>query len=265
MVWLYAQGYSDPRWMTFNQARGAGYKIKKGSRGTSIEYWQFKSKTPIKDKSGKTVRDSNGDKVYLEAKLRKPLVARFTVFNGEQIEGLPEIEPKAVVPDWERDKRVEGILSKSGADIKHVGGNRAYYSLFRDQIVLPKPSQFVSSAKYYAVALHELGHWTGHESRLNRDMSGGFGSEQYAKEELRAEIFSFMLGGELRLGHDPGQHMAYVDHWIKALENDPREIFRASADAAKIQKYVLDLEINKERTAVPEVTASREADRSLTI
>ncbi|SET69885.1 putative DNA primase/helicase, partial [Nitrosomonas marina] len=99
--------------------------------------------------------------------------------------------------------------------------------------------QFETPDRYYATALHELGHWTGHETRLNRDLAHPFGSEGYAREELRAEIASMLLGHELGIGHDPGQHVAYVASWIKTLEEDPTEIFRAAADAEKIQDYVL--------------------------
>ncbi|SET57892.1 putative DNA primase/helicase, partial [Nitrosomonas marina] len=99
--------------------------------------------------------------------------------------------------------------------------------------------QFETPDRYYATALHELGHWTGHETRLNRDLAHPFGSEGYAREELRAEIASMLFGHELGIGHDPGQHAAYVASWIKTLEEDPTEIFRAAADAEKIQDYVL--------------------------
>ena len=107
---------------------------------------------------------------------------------------------------------------------------------------MPERGQFPSADNYYATALHELGHWTGHPSRLDRDLSNPFGSEGYAKEELRAEISSMILGNELGIGHDPGQHVAYVGSWIKVLQEDPLEIFRAAADAEKIQAFVLAFE-----------------------
>jgi putative DNA primase/helicase len=106
---------------------------------------------------------------------------------------------------------------------------------------LPGKAQFASAANYYATALHELGHWTGHASRLNRDLAHPFGSVGYAREELRAEITSMILGSELGIGHDPAQHAAYVGSWIKVLTKDPFEIFRAAADAEKIQRFVLGL------------------------
>ncbi|WP_140410188.1 zincin-like metallopeptidase domain-containing protein, partial [Escherichia coli] len=106
----------------------------------------------------------------------------------------------------------------------------------------PQQAAFPSADRYYATALHELGHWTGHASRLDRDLAHPFGSEGYAKEELRAEIASMIMGDELGIGHDPSQHVAYVKSWIKALQDDPLEIFRAAADAEKIQGFVLGLE-----------------------
>lgn len=127
----------------------------------------------------------------------------------------------------------------------------------RDQIVLPVPGQFESKDLYYATALHELGHWTGHKSRLDRDMGGSFGSEAYAKEELRAEIFSMVMGDKLQIGHDPARHASYIDSWIQVLEKDPREIFRASADAVKIKEYVLELEKAHDKNFKNEKTLSK--------
>ncbi|WP_256562624.1 zincin-like metallopeptidase domain-containing protein, partial [Pseudomonas sp. HMSC066A08] len=111
-----------------------------------------------------------------------------------------------------------------------------------DSITLPERNQFPTADNYYATALHELGHWTGHPSRLDRDLAHPFGSEGYAREELRAEIASLMLGERLEIGHDPGQHAAYVGSWIKALKEDPKEIFRAASDAERISGYVMDFE-----------------------
>ena len=116
-----------------------------------------------------------------------------------------------------------------------------------------------SADKYYATALHELGHWTGYESRLNRDLAHPFGSEGYAKEELRAEISSMLLGDTLGIGHDPGQHAAYVGSWIKSLRDDPLEIFRAAANAEKIQAFVLGLEQKQVQTQ--EETANQAHDQ----
>ncbi|WP_249374029.1 zincin-like metallopeptidase domain-containing protein, partial [Aeromonas salmonicida] len=148
------------------------------------------------------------------------------------------------------------ILKASGAIIRHDQADRAFYRMSTDSIHLPQKEAFPAADRYYATALHELGHWTGHTSRLDRDLAHPFGSEGYAKEELRAEIASMIMGDELGIGRDPSQHVAYVKSWIKALQDDPLEIFRAAADAEKIQGYVLGLE--QQRTQEQPVTLAQE-------
>ncbi|WP_239685066.1 zincin-like metallopeptidase domain-containing protein, partial [Ventosimonas gracilis] len=133
-------------------------------------------------------------------------------------------------------------MTASGANIGHQPGNRAFYHPENNRISLPEKSQFESAEGYYDTALHELGHWTGYESRLNRDLKHSFGSQGYAKEELRAEIASMMLAGEIGIAHDSEQNAAYVGAWIKVLKDDPQEIYRAAKDAEQIQRYVLGLE-----------------------
>ncbi|MCK5229472.1 MAG: hypothetical protein KAR13_04350, partial [Desulfobulbaceae bacterium] len=151
------------------------------------------------------------------------------------------VDPK-VNNEWERHDRAENILQQSDAKIEHVGGDKAAYYPIQDNIKLPQKGQFDTPDKYYATALHELGHWTGHASRLDRPLSNVFGSQDYAREELRAEIASYMVGMQLGIGHDPGQHLAYVDSWIRDLEDHPTEIFKACSDAEKIQSFVMNFE-----------------------
>ena len=167
--------------------------------------------------------------------LERPRSFVFTVFNAEQIDGLPAIE-RPEKRDWDPVQRAEDIIAASGARIEHKAGNRAFYRASEDKIVLPRQEQFQSADGYYSTALHELGHWTGHSSRLDREVGRNpFGSIEYAKEELRAEIASMMLGAEVGLsGREDDSHAAYVGSWCKVLEDDPREIFRAAADAEKI-------------------------------
>jgi len=246
-IWLHMQGYDDPRWMTYKQAKAAGAQVRKGSRGTRIIYWKFYDEQPMTDAQGRPVLDDEGKPRKVRVELERPRVFTAVVFNAQQIDGLPPMEAKPIGPDLERHARAEAILSNSGAKIAHVEGDRAFYRPSIDSITLPARHQFGSADAYYATALHELGHWTGHESRLNRDLSHPFGSEGYAREELRAEIASLMLGERLEIGHDPGQHAAYVASWIKVLENDPREIFRAAADAEKINRYVMAFELERAR------------------
>lgn len=238
-IHLLSQGRDDQRWLTFNQAKAAGAQVRKGEKSTSIQYWKFEEEQTKRDENNKPVLDGKGDPVKVRVRLERPKMFMANVFNAEQIDGLPLYQKPAQT--WNALERAETILQASGADIRH-SGDRAYYRPSTDNIQLPDKAQFPSADNYYATALHELGHWTGHGSRLDRDLSHPFGSEGYAKEELRAEIASMILGDELGIGHDPGQHASYVQSWIKALQNDPLEIFRAASDAEKIQTFVLGLE-----------------------
>lgn len=238
-IQLMMQGRSDPRWMTYNQANAQDAQVRKGEKSTMIQYWKF-SEERIKKEDGKPVLDAKGNQVKETVLLERPKCFHAYVFNAEQIDGLPAITRKEQT--WNAVERAEHILQASGARITHAAGDRAFYRPSTDSITMPERSQFPSADNYYATALHELGHWTGHPSRLDRDLSNPFGSEGYAKEELRAEISSMILGNELGIGHDPGQHVAYVGSWIKALQEDPLEIFRAAADAEKIQAFVLAFE-----------------------
>jgi putative DNA primase/helicase len=234
---LMSQPYNDTRWLTYKQASSLGAQVNKGEKGKSVQYWKFFEQRNKTDTNGKPVFDLDGQPIKEQLKLERPWVFYATVFNAQQIDNLPPLVINT--PDWDPLERAEQILQASNAVIRHGEADRAFYRPTTDSIHLPFKKQFAEAHQYYATALHELGHWSGHESRLNRDLTHPFGSEGYAKEELRAEIASMLLGSELGIGHDPGQHVAYVGSWIKVLEQDPMEIFRAAADAEKIQDYVL--------------------------
>lgn len=238
------EGYTDPRWMTFNQARDLNASVNKNEHGRKIMYAVTHYEINKKNANGRPVIGADGqpEKVYVE--YDSPRMKYYTVFNAQQMTGLAPRE-LTIEHVWDQHERCEDLLRKSGAKIYHAG-NRAYYTPVLDSITLPPKSQFPAADRYYATALHELGHWTGHPSRLDREMSGGFGSESYAREELRAEISSLMVGAELDLGHDPGQHTAYVAHWLRILRDDSKEILRACADASKIQEHILGFEKSKE-------------------
>ena len=237
---LLSQNRDDQRWMTYKQATDAGAQVRKGEKGAGIQYWKFVDEHNKKDDTGKPLVDTQGKPVKETVKLERPRVFFATVFNAEQIEGLPPIQRQAQT--WNPLERAEALLTAGGVPIYYNGKGRAFYRPLTDSIHLPDRDKFPSAENFYATALHELGHSTGHPDRLNRDLSHPFGSEGYAKEELRAEIASMILGDELGIGHDSNQHAAYVGSWIKALKEDPLEIFRAAADAEKIQAYVLGLE-----------------------
>jgi antirestriction protein ArdC/phage/plasmid primase-like uncharacterized protein len=252
-VWLMTQsqarGFTDARWMTYRQSQEQGAQVRKGEKGTPIQFWKWQALEPVKDADGKPVLNQDGQPLRQMVRYERPRVMGAVVFNAEQIEGLPPAPARPARPEWERHAQAETILANSGVPIRHAPGDRAFYRLTEDAITLPERSQFPTGDRYYATALHELGHATGHPSRLARDLAHPFGSEGYAREELRAEIGSLMLGEQLGVGHDPGQHVAYVASWIKALEEDPREIFRAAADAEKIAKLVLSYELGQEQTS----------------
>lgn len=261
-IHLMGQGHTDPRWLTYKQAVAVDAQVRRGEKGTPIQYWKFTDEQAKTDEQGRPVLDAKGQPVMEEVRLERPRVFFATVFNAEQIDGLPPLERKERKEQtWDAVERAERILQASGAAIHHGEHNRAFYRPATDSIHLPDKSQFPSADNYYATALHELGHWTGHPQRLDRDLAHPFGSEGYAKEELRAEIASMILGDELGIGHDPGQHAAYVGSWIKALQDDPLEIFRAAAEAEKIQEYVLAFEQKQvqEQTAQQTVSADQEA------
>src|ERR1700746_1270642 len=155
------------------------------------------------------------------------------------------LEPERTY-DWDPVEQAEKLLQASGAKIEHSQSGGAYYRLSTDTIRLPSPDRFETPSGYYGTALHELGHWTGHPDRLDRDLGNPFGSEGYAREELRAEIASLILGSELGIGYDPAAHAGYVDHWVQILTDTPKEILYAAADAERISDYILTIEQKKE-------------------
>lgn len=243
--WLAMQNYDDPRWLTFKQAAANKWSVAKGAKSTMITFVKKTDVRPVLDNNGKPVLKPDGKPKTELFKLDRPMFINAFVFNAEQISGIPEwkqvLDEKQAEQQWSPIQRAENIILASKSVIRH-GGNEAFYSPARDRIQMPKKAQFDTAAKYYATLLHELGHWSGHESRLNRDLSNRYGSAGYAKEELRAEIASLMIGSELNIGHNFGQHAAYVESWIKVLQDDPAELFKASADAQRITDYLLDFE-----------------------
>ncbi|RLV59480.1 DUF1738 domain-containing protein [Parashewanella curva] len=243
-IWLAMQGREDPRRMTFKQANSLDAKVMKGQHGTIVQYWKLFDKVDKTDNNGKKILSADGKPLKQTVKLERPRVFSAVVCNAAQIEGLPELEIKTE-PDWQRHQRAEKILNNVGVAIHHDQFDNAYYSPSTDSIHLPAKAQFETADRYLATIFHETAHSTGHSSRLARDMTGRFGDESYAKEELRAEIASLMIGDELQIGHDFGQHAAYVDAWIKVLQDDPKEILRTSRDAEKIQQFLMRLEYEK--------------------
>jgi antirestriction protein ArdC len=234
MVTANEKGFDDPRWITFNQAKEKGWKVKKGSQSVALEKWIFSRKNIDKITREETIE-----------KLKNPIVNYFRVFNANDIDGIPPLE--TTLNMTQNDSNITNIINtlkeSSLCDIYEEKQDRAYYSSLHDHIVMPPQEIFVSNEQYLGTLLHEMGHSTGHQERLNRPLGNGFASPEYAKEELRAEISSIFsqneLGIDLKTQHIDN-HSAYINSWIQVLKNDPNEIYRASSDAEKITNLVIE-------------------------
>jgi len=243
------RGYEDPRWVTHKQASDNGWQVRLGEKGTQIEYWEVKSASDKTQPGGTEQGNTDTEKSRFIHRV-------YTVFNAQQIERIPPHTPKLSTP-FEAGQAGEQILKNSGANIAHDQADRAFYSRSQDSIHLPPKDAFKDAAAYYGTALHELAHWTGHPSRLDRSTlteSYRFGDANYAKEELRAELASVFLAAQRGIPHNPEQHAAYVGSWGAALKRDKNEIFRAAHDASAATDFLLTLE--RERSIGDEELAS---------
>ncbi len=246
------QPNADPRWCTFNQAREKGWQIQKGSHGVTIEKWLTRE---ISTSTGDEGAKNDSEKLHKEKKLG---VRYYTVFHASQIEGIPELEPpEAPAVRQAPEEKVESIASIMGVTLNNRGV-QAYYQVGTDTITMPNRSTFASSADYDTVLLHEIGHSTGHKSRLNRNSSGTFGSAEYAKEELRAEISAAMNARALGIAFIPDavneaersgidNSAAYLRSWLRQLPAQGRktELMAAISEAQRISDYVLGFALNR--------------------
>lgn len=230
--------YKDPRWATFHQVEEMGYRLKNAKgQGIKVEYWfpyDRKEKHAISwDDFYKHTEGCPNERYILSAKYS-------TVFNGSLIEGLPELlaEEKR---DIEVDKLVTTLSRNMQVEIIHNENDRAFYRPSEDKIYLPKPELFHSDYSYNSTALHELAHATGASNRLNRNISGHFGTPEYAYEELIAEISSCFMSENLQTKQDEQHienHKAYVQSWIQEINEKPETLVRAIAEAEKAAAYM---------------------------
>ncbi|EKM5760261.1 ArdC family protein [Cronobacter turicensis] len=224
LLWSSAseQGFKDSRWMTYKQAKAEGGQVRKGEHGTTAIFYTTLEK-----------ENDDGETDYI------PMLKTFTVFNVEQIDGLP-LTMETVSPEATFDPlpQAENLFRKSGANIIEKGQN-AFFSPSNDEVWLPERHLFSDAANFYATGLHELMHWSGGKSRLNREMKGKFGSEGYAAEELVAELGSAFLMADLGIVGEV-QHESYIASWLKALKNDKRYIFKAASAASKAHRYLME-------------------------
>lgn len=228
-------GYQDPRWMTFIQAKKQGYHVKKGEKSTLLEKWIFTKEVKEKDEHGK--------KVKKVVRLEHPICNYFRVFNAEQVDGIETLPEQAALSEDEILKLADEIFHSSKCAIIEAAQEMAYYSPEEEQIVLPPRAFFKSTTAFLSVGLHEMAHSTGHPDRLNRPLGNQYGTEEYAREELNAELSSAFLEADLGLevkGERLRDHSNYLRSWIKLLQEDPNELFRVCQSAEKISNYIME-------------------------
>ena len=249
-LWLYLlaehKGYTDPRWVTYQQAKDLKASVKAGEKSSNVFYWSWYDKKTKKPFDEETVKDMSKDErqKYLDENVR-PVLKYYQVFNASQCNNFPKLDAEQQeMPADERARqnaKIESIIANSAAPVYYDGGNRAYYSPRQDSIHLPEINRFHTMQDYYATALHEIAHSTGHESRLSRKMIGAFGTSEYAKEELRAELASVFMQLDYDIsveGKHFENHAAYLQSWLKSVRDDQKEFFAAVTDAEKISQYV---------------------------
>ncbi len=220
--------HSTHSWLTYKQAQSLGGNVRKGERGSTVCY--ASTFTPQKEKTAAAQEGRDARAIGF--------LKRYTVFNADQCDGLGDkFTPAEPMPEREMIPAAEAVIAATGADFRH-GGNKAFYSPFHDFIQTPHQQKFDDQINYYRTAFHELGHWTGHKSRLDRDLKNGFGSKDYAREELIAEMSAAFSCA--RLGITPTvRHADYLGSWLKVLKEDKRAIFKAASMASKATAFVM--------------------------
>tara|TARA_R110002110_G_scaffold37050_4_gene122774 strand:- start:1805 stop:2662 length:858 start_codon:yes stop_codon:yes gene_type:complete len=218
---LSMSGYSNPYWLTYNKATELGAQVRGGEKGTRITFWgKSKPKDPDADP-------------FMFMKI-------YSVFNAEQIDGLPDrFFPVAVErTEVERDAAAENYIANIGADVRH-GGGRAFYIPSEDRIQLPEVDDFDNYVSYAGTSIHEHAHWTGHESRLDRNIKNANGTKDYAREELVAECSAALVCGHLGLEVEPREdHASYLKSWLDVLKGDKTAIRKAFSQAQKVVDFL---------------------------
>jgi antirestriction protein ArdC len=230
LLWMaQAAGYPTPRFLTFRQAIEAGGHVKKGEHGFRI---YFVKQLQVKD----------GDNEEAEPRI-VPMLREYTVFNTAQCEGLPDSinagKPVRVRNPDTRDELADEFLRSTRADIRE-GHGEAYFVPSQDFISMPAFEAFKGADHFYNVAFHELTHWTGHKSRLDRDLKNRFGSHSYAFEEMVAELGAAFLCAEFGFDGDV-RNAGYIATWIDLLKSDKRAFFTACNRASKAAEYLRGL------------------------
>lgn len=222
-------GFPGQSWLTFRQALTLGGNVRKGEHGTTVVY----ADRFVPDDEKKRARETGEEAQAI------PFLKRFTVFNAAQCEGLPEDVAIAAPPPLPEliEPRVEALIKATGIDFR-IGGNRAFYAPAHDYVQVPPPQAYFEPINWHRTALHELGHATGHTTRLNRDFSGPFGTKKYAFEELIAEINAAFCCASLGIAPTV-RHADYIGSWLEVLREDNHAIVRAASQASKAADWLL--------------------------
>jgi antirestriction protein ArdC len=237
-LWVFGEDFKSGYWATYRQWQSIGAQVRKGETGIRLIKW---SPVPCKDHGPDERCQSCGKMV--------PNV--FTVFNAAQVDGW-DGNPENIRNEDERLADAEDFIKATGAAIEHSDEGRAYYRPSTDSITLPRFESFTDAEAYYATAAHELIHWTGAESRLNRDMEGKWGDDSYAGEELVAELGSAMLCATLGISENPRpDHAQYLKFWVGRLRDDYRLLWNAASAASKAVQYVEALVAERQAEAIP--------------
>jgi antirestriction protein ArdC len=231
LLWsaLEIKGFASPYWLTFKQCIAMGGSVRKGEKGTHV-YFADKF-VPQKEKAR---AEQDGDEASAIAFLK-----RYTVFNAEQCEGLPvglfglaePRQPREIVPE------AEALIGATGADFR-MGGDQAFYVPSEDFIRIPNQTAYADQINYYRTAFHELGHWTGHKTRLARSLTTKFGTVDYAREELVAEMATAFVCASLGIVPTV-RHADYIGNWLQVLKEDARAIVKAASLASKACDFIL--------------------------
>jgi antirestriction protein ArdC len=239
--------YSFNRWITFKQGYDLHATVRKGEHSRLVTFWKFKyyDKTTGKDVTNETERLIRSGSSIPDNVKEMPFLRYHNVFNVEQFDNLPSEYLKHVVTpsftEHEKDQKAEDLIISTGAVIEYLTGNECYYIPSQDKIVMCKPEQFNGKEAYYSVLFHELGHWTGHLKRLNRQIKNSFGTEDYAFEELVAEFFSAFVSAQNGFTSKITNNAAYIESWLTALQNDKKYAFLASSKAQKAANFICEL------------------------
>lgn len=240
-------GFSGQTWLTYRQAKALGGSVMKGERGSVVVY---ADKFIPKDEQERAAKEGDSPGFV-------PFLKRYIVFNAAQCEGLPEALTTGAkpLPKCDTIPRAENLIKATGADFR-IGGDRAFYVPSQDFIRVPPQPAFFEQINYYRTCFHELGHWTGHASRLNREFKGRYGSHAYAREELVAEMASAFVCASLFITPTV-RHADYLGAWLEVLKEDNRAIFNAASLASKAADFILAFE-GGEQTPAP-TTQSRQS------